>query len=62
MMTLSRLMCPFGKPQYIRSDNCAEFTACSPMSQVPDQRVGAAFITPGRLWQNGFVQSFHGKL
>lgn len=62
ILTLSRLMRLYGKPQYIRSDNGAEFTAGAVMRWLRDQNVGPAFIAPGKPWQNGFVESFHGKL
>lgn len=62
ILTLSRLMKLYGKPQYIRSDNGAEFTAGAVMRWLRDQNIGPAFIAPGRPWQNGFVESFHGKL
>jgi putative transposase len=62
ILTLSRLMKLYGKPAYIRSDNGAEFTATAVMRWLRDQNVGPAFITPGRPWKNGYVESFHGKL
>ena len=62
ILTLSRLMKLYGKPQHIRSDNGAEFTATAVMNWLRDQNVGPAFITPGSPWQNGYVESFHGKL
>lgn len=62
ILTLSRLMKLHGKPAYIRSDNGAEFTATAVMRWLRDQNVGPAFITPGSPWQNGYVESFHGKL
>ena len=62
ILTLSRLMKLYGKPQYLRSDNGAEFTAGAVMRWLRDQNVGPAFIAPGRPWQNGYVESFHGKL
>lgn len=62
ILTLSRLMRLYGKPQYIRSDDGAEFTAGAVMRWLRDQNVGPAFIAPGKPWQNGFVESFHGKL
>ena len=61
-LTLSPLMKLYGKPQYLRSDNGAEFTAGAVMRWLRDQNVGPAFIAPGRPWQNGYVESFHGKL
>ncbi len=62
ILTLSRLMKLYGKPAYIRSDNGAEFTAGAVMRWLRDQNIGPAFIAPGRPWQNGYVESFHGKL
>lgn len=62
ILTLSRLMKIYGKPAYIRSDNGAEFTATAVMRWLRDQNIGPAFITPGSPWQNGYVESFHGKL
>jgi transposase InsO family protein len=62
ILTLSRLMRLHGKPTYIRSDNGAEFTATAVMKWLRDQNVGPAYIKPGSPWQNGFVESFNGKL
>ncbi len=62
ILTLSRLMKLYGKPQHIRSDNGAELTATAVMRWLHDQNVATAFITPGSPWQNGYVESFHGKL
>jgi putative transposase len=62
ILTLSRLMRLYGKPAYIRSDNGAEFTAIAVMKWLRDQNVGPAYIRPGSPWQNGFVESFNGKL
>lgn len=60
--TLARLMRLHGKPSYIRSDHGAEFTAGAVMGWLRDQNVGPVFIAPGKPWQNGFVESFNGKL
>ncbi len=62
ILTLSRLMRLYGKPEYIRSDQGAEFTASRVMKWLRDQNVGPAFIPPGKPWHNGFVESFNGKL
>ena len=62
ILVLSRLMRLYGKPEHIRSDQGAEFTAGIVMRWLRDQRIGPAFIAPGRPWQNGFVESFNGKL
>ena len=52
----------YGKPQYIRSDNGAEFTSGAVMRWLRDRHIGPAYIAPGKPWQNGFVESFNGKL
>lgn len=62
ILVLSRLMRLYGKPALIRSDNGAEFTAARAMRWLRDASIGPAFITPGSPWQNGFVESFNGKL
>lgn len=62
ILALSRLMRLHGKPQYIRSDNGAEFTATTVMRWLRDQNVGPTYIKPGSPWQNGVVESFNGKL
>lgn len=62
ILVLSRLMRLYGKPAYVRSDNGAEFTAAAVMRWLRDAAIGPAFIAPGSPWQNGFVESFNGKL
>jgi transposase InsO family protein len=62
ILTLSRLMRLHGKPAFVRSDNGAEFTAAKVMRWLRDNTIGPAFIAPGSPWQNGFVESFNGKL
>lgn len=62
ILTLSRLMRLYGKPQFIRSDNGTEFTATTVMKWLRDANVGPAYIEPGKPWQNGFLESFHDKL
>lgn len=62
ILVLSRLMRLYSKPAFIRSDQSTEFTAGVVLRWLRDQRVGPAFIPPGRPWHNGFVESFNGKL
>ena len=59
---LGDLMVERGVPEHLRSDNGPEFTARAVRSWL--QRVGAQtlFITPGSPWENGYVESFNGKL
>jgi len=61
MTVLQRTMQQHGHPQFIRSDNGSEFTARPVMQWLQAQHIGPSFIEPGHPWQNGFVESFHGK-
>jgi len=61
LTVLHRTMQHHGRPQFLRSDNGSEFTAIAVQQWLHDQRVGPSFITPGHPWQNGFIESFHGK-
>ena len=40
----------------------SEFTAPAVTEWLAAQIVGPAFIDPGSPWQNGFIESFNGKL
>ena len=51
-----------GVPDHIRSDNGPEFTARAVREWLG--RVGARtlYIEPGSPWENGYIESFNGKL
>lgn len=51
-----------GTPEYIRSDNGAEFTAKTVRTWLASLEVTTLFIEPGSPWENGYVESFNGKL
>ena len=51
-----------GPPAYLRSDNGPEFTAYAVRSWLPRVDVTTLFIQPGSPWENGYVESFNGKL
>ena len=51
-----------GVPEYIRSDNGPEFTAKAVRKWLGKLGVGTLFIEPGSPWENGYVESFNGKL
>lgn len=59
---LSKLFVEKGRPEYIRSDNGAEFTAKALMKWIKDLRVKTIYIEPGSPWQNGYCESFNGKM
>jgi putative transposase len=51
-----------GTPEHIRSDNGAEFTANAVRSWLKDLGVTTLYIEPGSPWENGYVESYIGKL
>lgn len=50
-----------GAPEYIRSDNGSEFIAKELQQWLADQKIRTIYIEPASPWQNGFVESFHGR-
>ena len=60
--TLDELMAERGAPMYTRSDNGPEFIAGELVAWLRDQGVEPLFIEPGSPWENGYVESFNGKL
>jgi len=59
---LTELFCHHGRPEYIRSDNGPEFTAKVVRQWLAQVHVGTLFIEPGSPWENGYNESFNGKL
>jgi len=59
---LSDLFVRRGVPQYIRSDNGPEFTANKVRDWLRSVEVQTLFIEPGSPWENGYIESFNGKL
>ena len=51
-----------GTPEYIRPDNGSEFTANAVREWLSRTGVGPLYIEPGSPWENGYVESFIGKL
>ncbi len=51
-----------GVPKYIRSDNGPEFTAKKIRDWLTEFGVKTLFIEPGSPWENGYIESFNGKL
>ncbi len=51
-----------GIPDYILSDNGPEFTAKAVRNWLADIGVSTLYIEPGSPWENGYVESFIGKL
>jgi len=59
---LTWLMATRGVPKHIRSDNGAEFTAKAVRSWLGKVGVKTLYIEPGSPWENGYIESFNGKL
>jgi len=49
-------------PEHIRSDNGSEFTAKAIRKWLSSVGVKTLFIEPGSPWENGYIESFNGKL
>jgi transposase InsO family protein len=50
-----------GAPEFIRSDNGAEFIAKELQRWLTEEKIKTIYIDPASPWQNGFVESFHGR-
>ncbi len=59
---LSELFVTRGCPTHIRSDNGPEFIARSLRSWYGQLSIAPLFIEPGSPWENGYLESFNGKL
>ncbi len=51
-----------GVPRFIRSDNGPEFIARALRDYLEVAQVGTLYIEPGTPWENGYAESFYGKL
>ena len=62
MDVLTDLFITRGIPDHIRSDNGSEFTAKSIQAWLPKLGVKTLYIEPGSPWENGYNESFNGRL
>jgi transposase InsO family protein len=60
--TLADAMVVKGVPQFIRSDNGPEMTALEVKRWLQEVGSRTLFIEPGSPWENGYCESFNGKL
>ena len=60
--TLAGLMTDKGVPEHICSDNGPEFTARAVRDWLTNVGAKTLYIEPGSPWENGYVESFNGKL
>lgn len=51
-----------GAPEYLRSANGPEFTAKAVRHWLTRVGVRTLYIEPGSPWENGYIESFNGKL
>ena len=59
---LATLFLDRGAPDFIRSDNGSEFTANIVREWLGRLGVRTLYIEPGSPWENGYIESFNGKL
>lgn len=58
---MSKAIAEHGAPEYLRSDNGPEFIAKEVQRWLADKQIKTIYIEPASPWQNGFVESFHGR-
>jgi len=59
---LSGIMLIRGTPEYLRSDNGSEFTAKKIRQWLQNVGVITTYIEPGSPWENGYIESFNGRM
>lgn len=59
---LGKLFVTHGPPEHIRSDNGPEFISRAVRDWLARMGVKTLFIEPGSPWENGYNESFNGKL
>jgi transposase InsO family protein len=59
---LGELIGQRGVPAALRMDNGPEFVALALRGLCHRRGIDAAYIEPGKPWQNGFAESFHARL
>jgi len=62
ILELAELFLTKGIPEHVRSDNGPEFVAKKLMKWFETLEVQPLFITPGSPWENGYCESFNGKM
>jgi len=61
-LTLQYLFALRGAPEHVRSDNGSEFVAKEIQGWLSRASVDTLYIQKGSPWENGYVESFNGKL
>jgi putative transposase len=60
--TMADVMVTRGVPEHIRSDNGAEMTVKIVRQWLASVGAKTLYIAPGSPWENGYCESFNGKL
>ena len=60
--TMADTMIVHGVPEHIRSDNGPEMTAKAVREWLTNVGAKTLYIEPGSPWENGYCESFNGKL
>ena len=60
--TLFLLFCIRGTSVHLRSDNGSEFIETELRSWLKRTGIHTTFIEPGSPWENGYIESFNGKM
>ena len=61
-LTLQYLFAVRGAAEHVRSDNGPEFIARNIQQWLNQAAVGTLYINKASPWENGYVESFNGKL
>lgn len=59
---LDRIIKERGKPESVQSDNGTEFTSKAVIEWFESNGISWEYIEPGKPYQNGYIESFNGKL
>ena len=62
IFALADLFLKRGLPKHIRSDNGPEFIATKLRKWLENLEVAPLYIEPGSPWENGYIESFNGKM
>jgi len=62
LFRVAELFVQRGVPQHIRSNNGPEFAAKAMREWLQHVEVKTLFIAPGSPWENGYIESFNGRL
>jgi len=62
ILTLQYLFAVRGAPEHVRSDNGPEFVAKEIRRWLERASVGTLYIQKASPWENGYVESFNGRL